>query len=293
MSAWFTNTVKRWPAATFCVLVYGLVWLLFLAFRGSATPTVALLIGSWLPNLVGLLVTAVAEGWPGVRRLLGRFTLWRVGVKWYAAALVLPATTVLLAIGLHVLAGNPAPTAIPANALLPAALFNLILGPLGEELGWRGTLLPRLRTRQGVLTAGLLVGLDLGAVPPAGVAHPRLAASGGVRSWPFCSRRSRSASSWHGCSTAPAGACCSPAWRTGRSTSPGLPAASTVFPPFCGCGRASGGCWWRQLPSTFGGWKPQQCPQSQPAQARFSRRWRLCSGCRDFEAPRRFQRGAP
>jgi membrane protease YdiL (CAAX protease family) len=162
MGAWLMNTVKRWPAATFCVLVYGLVWLLFLAFRGSATLTVALLIGSWLPNLVGLLVTAVAEGRPGVRRLLARFGIWRVRVKWYAAALLLPATTVLLATGLHVLAGNPAPTAIPANALLPAALFNLILGPLGEELGWRGTLLPRLRTRQGVLTAGLLVGLIWG-----------------------------------------------------------------------------------------------------------------------------------
>ncbi len=161
MPAWLTKAAKRWPAATFCVLVYGLVWLLFLAFRGSAA-TLALLIGSWLPNLAGLLVTAAAEGGPGVRKLLSRLTMWRVKGRWYAAALLLPPATVGLAVGLYVLAGNPAPALIPAAMLLPNALFNLILGPMGEELGWRGTLLPHLRARFGVLAAGLLVGLIWG-----------------------------------------------------------------------------------------------------------------------------------
>ena len=37
--------------------------------------------------------------------------------------------------------------------------FPLIaLGPLGEELGWRGFLLPRLLERFGPLAAGLIVG---------------------------------------------------------------------------------------------------------------------------------------
>jgi len=165
MWSWFTQAVRRSPVAAFCVLVFGLEWLLFLAVRWlvpQIPPTVALFIGSWLPNLVGVLVTAVMEGQPGVRRLLGGFVLWRVSVKWYVAALLLPATTVFLAIGGHMLQCNPVPAAIPANMLLLAALSNLILGPLSEEMGWRGTLLPRLRARWNVLAAGLLVGLIWG-----------------------------------------------------------------------------------------------------------------------------------
>ena len=50
--------------------------------------------------------------------------------------------------------------AIFPPSVLYISLFNLILGPLGEEAGWRGTLLPRLRSRHGVLIAGLLVGLN-------------------------------------------------------------------------------------------------------------------------------------
>ena len=33
-------------------------------------------------------MTAVTEGRAGVRRLLGRLVLWRVGVRWYLFALV-------------------------------------------------------------------------------------------------------------------------------------------------------------------------------------------------------------
>lgn len=161
----FEQAIRHSPATAYFVLVFGLVWLLFFAVRWLApqvSPTVALLIGSWLPNLAGVLVTAVAEGGAGVRRLIARFGLWRVGGKWYVAALALPVITVLLAVGGCMLAGNPAPTSISAALLLPAALFNLILGPLGEEMGWRGVALPQMQQRWGVWIAGLVLGLVWG-----------------------------------------------------------------------------------------------------------------------------------
>ena len=165
MGIWLNSVVKRWPGVAYCVLVYGLLGILFVAVRWlipQVPPTVALLIGSWLPNIAGVLVTGLAEGRPGLLRLFRRLVSWRVSFGWYCAALFLPAASVLLAVGWHVLRGNPPPSAMAIDMLLPNAALNLILGPLGEELGWRGTLLPRLRLRTGVFAAGLVVGLIWG-----------------------------------------------------------------------------------------------------------------------------------
>jgi uncharacterized protein len=41
---------------------------------------------------------------------------------------------------------------------VPLLLFNAILGPLGEELGWRGTALPLMQDRWNAITASLVLG---------------------------------------------------------------------------------------------------------------------------------------
>lgn len=51
------------------------------------------------------------------------------------------------------------PLAIGPGVLAAMVLFNLILGPLGEELGWRGVLQHGLMADAGWLEASLLVGM--------------------------------------------------------------------------------------------------------------------------------------
>lgn len=43
--------------------------------------------------------------------------------------------------------------------ILPLVLINLFLGPLGEELGWRGLLYPALKSKHGWMASALLVGV--------------------------------------------------------------------------------------------------------------------------------------
>ena len=47
-----------------------------------ATPVVALFIGAWLPNIAGVMITAVVDGREGLRRLFRRMVRWQVGFKW-------------------------------------------------------------------------------------------------------------------------------------------------------------------------------------------------------------------
>jgi membrane protease YdiL (CAAX protease family) len=155
----FANWVKRFPLVAYFVLVFGIVWGLFLTISPRVSPMIAIVIGSWAPNGVGLLVTGVAEGRAGLRGLLGRVVRWRIDIKWYAIALLAPVAMAIVAIGLYVLLGNRAPDLAPGTQLLPILLGAVLTGAMGEELGWRGTALPLLQARWNALVSSLVLGV--------------------------------------------------------------------------------------------------------------------------------------
>lgn len=160
MTKQFTDLVRRSPLVAYFVLVFGIEWLLVpLALTSLVPPLVALLLGSWLPNGVGVLVTAATGGSAGLRRLLERVRLWRIGHRWYVIALCLPTTTAGLAIGIGLLSGIGAPEPAGSSYLLPIFLGAVFTGALGEELGWRGTALPHLLARWNALASNLILGI--------------------------------------------------------------------------------------------------------------------------------------
>jgi membrane protease YdiL (CAAX protease family) len=116
------------------------------------------------PSLAALVVTAATAGTPGIRRLLGRIVLWRVGVRWYLfTILCLPA---LYTLGILVVPGALASFTplSPVEWLLWPGLLGLVAtvvigGPLFEEPGWRGFALPRLQQRWGPVAGAGLLGL--------------------------------------------------------------------------------------------------------------------------------------
>jgi membrane protease YdiL (CAAX protease family) len=100
-----------------------------------------------------------------LRALLRSLTQWRVGLRWYLIALLLPSALSLFAIYLNVLLGAPAPTAAQFGSwssllfLFGLRLVNPFDGPVMEELGWRGYALPQLQARYSPLTANLILGV--------------------------------------------------------------------------------------------------------------------------------------
>lgn len=112
------------------------------------------------PNIAALTLTTARGGLPALWGPLSRVVRWRAPIwVWVAAlgfypALMLVVQLVGLALG-HPL---PGPGMWPAVAAGLASLPLLTLGPLGEELGWRGYLLPCLLTRLSPITAALVVG---------------------------------------------------------------------------------------------------------------------------------------
>ena len=98
------------------------------------------------PSIAGLLLTGLIEGRAGYRDLFLRLGKWRVGIRWYALAIV-PAPIVS--------AGVLFALSITSPLLIAENKAAVVFGGLGaaamtilEEIGWTGFVVPRLRRRQ-------------------------------------------------------------------------------------------------------------------------------------------------
>lgn len=120
------------------------------------------------PLLGGVIMTHVTYGPAGLADLRDRLTnIRRISARWGTVAIAFfPVVVVLTALLAGLLTGQLFPLETTLDellrrpvALLSTALIVLIVGPLPEEIGWRGYLLDRCQTRWCALTAGLVVGL--------------------------------------------------------------------------------------------------------------------------------------
>jgi membrane protease YdiL (CAAX protease family) len=150
----------------FFVLTYAFTWLAWLpmVFTGQENGLL-LIVGTFGPTLVALLLTGIETGRAGLRDLLRRLLAWRVGALWYVFSFLMPPAVVLAALGIHALLGGEIPPFNDPGQLylvIPVFLYVLFLSVLGEEIGWRGYALPRLQARGNALVASLVVGLVWG-----------------------------------------------------------------------------------------------------------------------------------
>lgn len=130
---------------------------------------VALLVGYGIV-FGSLIATGVTLGRTGVLALLKRFLIWRVGWQWYLVAFGLYPALCLLAVLVNAaLTQTPVdfgtvtaylifgPGASLPLLSVPFFLFSAIVN--GEEIGWRGYVLPRLQARYSALVSSLIVGV--------------------------------------------------------------------------------------------------------------------------------------
>ena len=147
----------RWQLVVFITLAYGLSWwpALLRLMNPESAPVIPL-----GPSIAALIVVGWVYGRPGLRALLRSAVHGRIGRWWWGAAI--PLAVAVSAAVLTMAAGAPAPQSADVATAATAALITLpivlvINGPLGEELGWRGYLLPHFLRRRSPITATLLL----------------------------------------------------------------------------------------------------------------------------------------
>lgn len=114
------------------------------------------------PTVAAFVMTGLLEGRAGIRRLLSRYVLWRVKLRWYLFVLLgIPAIEVLGAIVVPGVIESMNPITLSLILAYPLAFITTLVlgGPLGEEPGWRGFALPRLQAQHGPLAGATLLGV--------------------------------------------------------------------------------------------------------------------------------------
>ena len=122
----------------------------------------ALCLRSFGPALAAIITLYFFQGRAGLAGLWRSMTSFRLPVSLYALAVLAPLAVSALIAALGLYSGRLQYAADQLQPLRFAAFFALMLvfdGPLGEEPGWRGLLLPQLLARMGAAAASLLVGL--------------------------------------------------------------------------------------------------------------------------------------
>ncbi len=157
-------------ALPFLVLTFGFTWAAWFAAAALAEGRegglarglggAVFVLGVIAPALVALALTRRSNGRDGVTRLFGEIGRWRVGLRWYLFALAYFITIKLsAALVQRVATGDwPAFGETPV-LLLFAGILTSTWVQAGEEIGWRGYLLPRLASRVGLGTASIGLGI--------------------------------------------------------------------------------------------------------------------------------------
>ncbi len=170
-----TSFVKRHSLVTFFALAFGLSWGSFYILSGPG-------LFPFGSILAALIVASVTRGREGLKDLLGRCLRWRVGLKWYAAALFVPMAMGAATGLLNILLGAPMPTAAqlgPWYGLFLQFPMVMLDAPLWEETGWRGYALPRFSADRSRLANTLILGVLLAGW------HLPIALSGGAIAVPY------------------------------------------------------------------------------------------------------------
>jgi membrane protease YdiL (CAAX protease family) len=173
------NFIKRHPLLMFFAIAFTMSFAGILlvvghgGVQGGVSPTdprFLLMMLAWLagPSVASIVMTGLVSGRPGYRHLFGRLTVWRVGLGWYALALLLAP---LVSVGLSYALSGFSPEFLPGiststdttGILVMGLMYGLLGGGFLEELGWTGFAIPRFRLGYSVLGAGLLMGLLWGA----------------------------------------------------------------------------------------------------------------------------------
>ncbi len=157
----------------FVLIAYGLTWGMMVikeVVLGGEPKALDVFLDYFIkfgPTIAGLILTGVVAGRAGLLKLLDGMLQWRVHPRRYLYALLLPIVLWVVALSIGWALGGPL-LRIDFQFASLGTLVVLFLtrffigGGLGEEIGWRGVLLPTLQQKHGALAASLIIGVFWG-----------------------------------------------------------------------------------------------------------------------------------
>ncbi len=160
-----TRFIARHRVAAFFLLAMALGGgIVFVVLQAGLPPAVALASGL-SASIAGIIMTAVEDGLVGLKRMLKRLLIWRVGIGYWLFALFFLIPAVYAGSQANRLFGSSPLTysnLIPGLDVMPMLILFFFIAGLGQELGWTGYLLPQLQASHSALTSSAIRALLVG-----------------------------------------------------------------------------------------------------------------------------------
>ncbi|MFN8486236.1 MAG: type II CAAX endopeptidase family protein [Caldilineaceae bacterium] len=167
------NLLRQYPLLSYFCLAYAISWLLWLPLVAATEDWIGPvsrywhLVGSLGPALAAFIFAGMLEGKASVQQLVAGITKWRVSRLWWAVAALGPVALLVIAVLMARLTGASWPewrklgavAEYPQLGWLALVVVEIIFYGYGEEVGWRGYVLPRLQSRYNALWASVLISI--------------------------------------------------------------------------------------------------------------------------------------
>ena len=145
--------IEKHPVLSFVVIAYGWTWPLAALIRQSMVFPLLALFG---PCVAAIVVLYASQGRPGLKQLATRFKFSHALAPWCILVALLPFILLLPLWLFHHWFWGSIRFEVGSVSILSLVVAVFIVG---EEVGWRGFLLPRLLQRYSPLISSLIVGL--------------------------------------------------------------------------------------------------------------------------------------
>ncbi len=162
------NLIQKYPVSCYFIMAFTISWLgAFIVvapklLSGQPIPKMdgilmfpVMIIG---PAVAGITLTAVTDGKTGIRNLRSRMVKWKVSVKWYLIALLIPPCLIIIVL---LFLKNFVSAAFTPNLFPFGILFGVPAG-FFEEIGWTGYAIPKMLREQSVIKTGIFLGFIWG-----------------------------------------------------------------------------------------------------------------------------------
>lgn len=159
--------IKKYPIAVFCiftifltVIIGGLNMAVF-----PASFNYALMFLQWGPCIAAIIIMGIINGKAGIKSLFIKVSIRKSSLKWGIMGATIPIFCCLVTYILYVLIehGKIVPIVLTRSiGIYLVCLLATIFGSYGEEIGWRGFMLPKLNQKYSLFISSLIVGVVWG-----------------------------------------------------------------------------------------------------------------------------------
>ena len=155
----------KFPILTFFALAWVIGGWVVVLIAWGIIPSNLILVSVFSASIAGITMTALEDGNKGVKLIVKRLTIWKVGVGYWLFAFFFLVPVILLGSKVNPLFNGETFSFNKLNLtadIVPLFLIFFLVAGLGQELGWSGFLIPRLQARFSAFTSAVIRALLTG-----------------------------------------------------------------------------------------------------------------------------------